>query len=698
MTTTATDPQLEERLARLEQAVARLGAQASPAPTVDPPPGQPSQPPAAGGSRAPDWVVSAPRASRPNASMSDLIGGRLLAWIGGVATLFGIGLFLALAISRGWIGIEARVALAGVTSSALMIGGIWLHSRRGHTEASIVLVAVATAGLFATLLVAGDVYGLIPPVLAVAGSMLVGAIATTLAIRWAGQAIGALGLLGALMSPVFVGRTWDLFTIAMLAVASGFGIWTVIAKRWGWLGLGIVLACAPQWGIWIMGGQPLGVDLAVLVWFTAVGLAATVGTRFQAASERLLPPSAVLAAANACIVGALGWVAIRNGSTDAVADAWLASLSAVHIGLGLQRSRRLPISHAVRQLLIAIGVVFADIAFGLGVSGFGLAAGWAGAAIGFAWLARRRSEPGADRALLSLGVGGHIALTLIRVLLLAPPIGLAAGSPELVSLLAVALLAASCLACGQLLGGRQRPEALVLNGLGLAAIAYLTAQALGGYQLVAAWALEAAALSRVARQADDDPARYGAIGFLGLAGLHALILEAPPTALLTGVASLPAAAVALGAIAFASARAGQALTERPRRWLLGGAAGVLLYLASVAIITAFQPEAGVAQTLLDLSVRQQGQVLLSACWSVVGLVGLVIGLRRNHAFVRNVSLGLLLATVGKVFLYDLSTLTSIYRVASFIALGLLLLAGAFAYQRHRPPPLPDMRTVHPSQR
>jgi uncharacterized membrane protein len=57
-----------------------------------------------------------------------------------------------------------------------------------------------------------------------------------------------------------------------------------------------------------------------------------------------------------------------------------------------------------------------------------------------------------------------------------------------------------------------------------------------------------------------------------------------------------------------------------------------------------------------------------------------------------------LLTVAKVFLYDLSALTSLYRVVSLIALGLLLLVGAFAYQRLRPPPLPDMRSVHRSQR
>jgi hypothetical protein len=50
-----------------------------------------------------------------------------------------------------------------------------------------------------------------------------------------------------------------------------------------------------------------------------------------------------------------------------------------------------------------------------------------------------------------------------------------------------------------------------------------------------------------------------------------------------------------------------------------------------------------------------------------------------------------------VFFYDLATLTSIYRVAPFLVVGGLLLAGAFADQRLRPPP-PDLRTLHPSQR
>ncbi len=51
---------------------------------------------------------------------------------------------------------------------------------------------------------------------------------------------------------------------------------------------------------------------------------------------------------------------------------------------------------------------------------------------------------------------------------------------------------------------------------------------------------------------------------------------------------------------------------------------------------------------------------------------------------RRGALALLLVTVAKVFLYDLAALTSIYRVASFVVLGLLLLGGAFAWQRLSP--------------
>jgi uncharacterized membrane protein len=76
-------------------------------------------------------------------------------------------------------------------------------------------------------------------------------------------------------------------------------------------------------------------------------------------------------------------------------------------------------------------------------------------------------------------------------------------------------------------------------------------------------------------------------------------------------------------------------------------------------------------------------VLLSAFWSVTGLAALVYGLLRDERRFRLGGLALLGIAIVKVFLYDLASLDEIYRVLSFIALGLLLLASAFAYQRIR---------------
>jgi hypothetical protein len=224
--------------------------------------------------------------------------------------------------------------------------------------------------------------------------------------------------------------------------------------------------------------------------------------------------------------------------------------------------------------------------------------------------------------------------------------------------------------------------------------AYLAAVTLDGAALVVALSAGATALAEIQRRFGGELTATGALACLGGALVHALVFEAPPSALVTGVEAAPAAAVALGAVclaALACGRPGGATPLRPER-LLGAAAMIALYLASVLVVTPFQPgNPATEASLFDLDVRQQGQVLLSALWCVAGFGALVVGLRKDLRLVRLGALALLLVTVGKVFLFDLATLTSIYRVASFIALGLFLLTAAFAWQRMRPRPLPDMR-------
>ncbi len=71
----------------------------------------------------------------------------------------------------------------------------------------------------------------------------------------------------------------------------------------------------------------------------------------------------------------------------------------------------------------------------------------------------------------------------------------------------------------------------------------------------------------------------------------------------------------------------------------------------------------------------------SAIWLIYGAALMAIGFWKRSAFVRWQSLVLIAVTIVKVFLYDVSVLQQGYRILSFIALGAVLLAISFIYQR-----------------
>ena len=100
-----------------------------------------------------------------------------------------------------------------------------------------------------------------------------------------------------------------------------------------------------------------------------------------------------------------------------------------------------------------------------------------------------------------------------------------------------------------------------------------------------------------------------------------------------------------------------------------------VYATSLLIVDVIQGDA--------LERSQTAQVALSCFWGVVGLVAIVVGLVRDVRELRFGGLALLGLGVAKLFLYDLSELDDLYRVLSFVVVGLVLLGGAYAYQRVR---------------
>lgn len=495
-------------------------------------------------------------------ALEDVVGGRVLAWAGGVAVLVGIVLLFAVAVSRGWIGEGARTLMGGLASLSLVVVGAWLHERRGRTDAALAAASAGVGGLFVTTVVASRVYGLVAVEAGMLVALATGALATALALRWRALGIAALGILGGLLAPVAVGAPQDGGTMAILFAATLSATAVCVGARWGWLAAAAYAIVAPQWVAYVIEDAATLPALAALAGFGALAAATAVALAMREHATPVPPVAAVLLTVNAAVLAAAGQLALDGSAL------WLVALAASHIVLGLALLRARRASRAIGVLGCTLGAVLADAAVAELLSGPAVTIAWAAVAVGFAGLLR--------------------------------------------------------FAAGVTLDGAEAAA-----GLGV---------------------------------------------LLGLSVARALTLDAPPSALVDGLADPAGAALALAACAGAAASLAFVFGARAdvRRTAAAATAALLaLHLASTELVTA----AGTAA---------RAQALLSALWGVVGVTALVAGLVRDIAPLRTGALALLLTALAKVFLYDLSTLTPIARVVSFIALGLLLLAGAFVWQRVRP--------------
>lgn len=648
--------------------------------------------------RTPSPSPPPPSSAAAGQSFEDLVGGRLLAWVGGAAMVLGIVFLFAMAVSNGWVGEGARTAMGGAASAALLAVGTWLHPRKGRTEAALAAAAAGIAGLFVTFTVAAQVYGLMPAPVAIAGTLGVGGIAIALAVVWRAQLIAALGIVGALLAPVLAGTSlagaevWVLW--AAFASAAGVLVW----QRWDWLALVAFLVATPQWLVWLSGAGDSSTALVGLTAFGLVGAIAAIGFEVRAASAGLSQTSAALLALNALVLAAAGWFGFSMLDESLLARGWLAALALTHLVAGVLGRRSPRVSSELTLLSLIVGVVLADLAFEASVGGPAVSLGFAASVALFASL-RRRLAAGSDAFVVEGGIGLHLCLALAHALIAdAPPAMLTGGEGELAPAgLVLAGLAAACLVSARTLQSSAPDWQLMLNGVAVASVAYLAAVTLDGATLVAVWSLEAVVLAAIWRRTAEDVAAWGALANLGLALAHIVTYEVTPDALVFGLEHPVAAALAgaAGTVAAAALAYTGPAGDPSRPWLAGAAAVTALYVVSALVVTPFQPgDAGVVDgEWLALDVRQEGQMLLSALWALIGSGALVIGLRRDLRLLRIGALALLLTSVGKVFVFDLATLDSIYRVVSFIGLGLLLLASAFVWQRIRPRPPEDLREV-----
>lgn len=330
-----------------------------------------------------------------------LFGGRVLAWIGALATLLGLVFLLRSAVDSSWFTEEVRTLMAAFGSLSLLGLGVWLHERKGQLEAARVAVAVAIPGLYATTVVATQTYDLISPVIGLEAAALIGVIGVAIAVRWSSMLVGSVGILGALAAPMLTGTAGEGGSIAFVALALAAGVGVLLWQRWNWLALGAFAVSAPQLIAWLWESdfivlfegeanptEPTLLVLAVLAGFWVLYAAAAFGYELRSRGEEKLPVSSwLLLLCSSVFVFAAGCIVAGEDSALAL-NAWIFGFAAAHLLLG-GAAIRFGIHREIGSLLTAGGIALGSIGLANAFDGPMLVAIWSAMAAALAYMATR---------------------------------------------------------------------------------------------------------------------------------------------------------------------------------------------------------------------------------------------------------------------------------------------------------------------
>ncbi|WP_109109657.1 DUF2339 domain-containing protein [Azospirillum sp. TSO35-2] len=387
-------------------------------------------------------------------------------------------------------------------------------------------------------------------------------------------------------------------------------------------------------------------------WPTAalVLAALLVGATTPLARHRHRPGASLGLAAFAA--GAVGAIAL--GATMTLQEAWLTVALALQVPVLAWLERQLNLRELRGIALLVAVAVLVRLAVNpsvLDYEGYGwIAYGYGLPALGFLlaarWMRTAPGEKGDDLVVMVLEAGALVFTTLMLSLAIHRWMsGDLQAAPS--TLAEVALHTLSWLGLAVLLAGDRRWSARPVARWGrrlLVGLAALTAFALHLLALNPLWT--------------DDPVgnwpivnrlllAYGAPALLGLVYLW---LDPPP-----------------------SKPVRQAAPVLP----------LLLIATNLAleIRRAFQ-----GPVLSGYDVSDAEWYSYSAGFLLFAVVILVSGMRFGWGWMRHAGLALVLAVVAKVFLSDMSDLEGMYRVASFLGLGLCLVTIGYLYQRLLRPP------------
>ncbi|MGD2113948.1 MAG: DUF2339 domain-containing protein [Acidobacteriota bacterium] len=201
------------------------------------------------------------------------------------------------------------------------------------------------------------------------------------------------------------------------------------------------------------------------------------------------------------------------------------------------------------------------------------------------------------------------------------------------------------------------------------------------------WALEGVAALALWRRLDHPGLKLFGLALLTTAAARLVAGPAPLADATSGGVPwlaythlVPAAALVGGALLLAPVevdRVGARVGWERRLYPVARPLGSML-AGVAAILVVF---VWINRTVFAVFGDMAEDLTLSLAWAAYALILAGLGFVRASRGLRGIGLGLLAVTVFKVFLYDLSGLEDLYRVASLVGLALSLMLVSLAYQR-----------------
>ncbi|GAA0737965.1 DUF2339 domain-containing protein [Sphingomonas japonica] len=410
---------LEAEIARLHDRLIRLDPGPIPAAAPHEPRAVPAPPrasPPTDRSAAigpPQPEPAAPRFTAPN--LEDLIGGRLLIWVGAAALVVAAFFLVRYSIESGLIGPAARALIAAIFAALLIAASEAarrLPAFSGDQRVAQALAGAGVASAYGTLYLAAAVYALIGALPAFALMLVVTGIGLALALRH-GPPTAVMALAGGFLAPLVAG--FDAAGIAPLLVYLGLFIAALFAlaghRRWPWLAVAATAAGFAWTGFLIAavdGGSVAAVGAFVILLAVAATLALPTTDRFG--WLRLAPLTLgliqLLALAPVLDFGALAW-------------SFYLTIAAASLVLGWKDARLL----LAAPIALALFLLLLGFAFASGPTSATIVAAVVGAALfgGTGMALSRRDRVWA--ALAALGAAGPLLVANLAAPALASPGG-----------------------------------------------------------------------------------------------------------------------------------------------------------------------------------------------------------------------------------------------------------------------------------